>query len=316
MRARWFCIGMLVVAAAHAQVLPLEPDEDLIGQAGQTTSVSEDTLPDIARRYHLGFDEIVAANAGVDTWLPGEGTLVRLPLQRLLPNAPRSGIVVNLPDGRLYFFREDGQHRAVVETHPISVGKMDWKTPLGVTRVVLKEKNPTWYPPKSVRDSHLVDGDVLPEAIPPGPLNPLGAYAMRLGIPGGSYLIHGTNLPVGVGMQITHGCIRLYPEDIETLFKEVAVGTPVRIVNQRIKTGWSGGVLYLEVHHPLDGTDPKYVEDLTGLTRAIVAATSSRRVIVDWDAAERVFNEQKGEPVRISIDRWVAPQSAADVRPH
>jgi len=315
MTRRWICIGLLAAAAAHAQIMPLQPDNDLIGQPGQMTSVSEDTLPDIARRYHLGFDEIVAANAGVDTWLPGEGTLIRLPLQWLLPNAPRTGIVVNLPDGRLYFFHEDASHRPVVETHPISVGKMDWKTPLGVTKVVLKEKNPVWYPPKSVRDSHLADdGDVLPEAIPPGPLNPLGAYAMRLGIPGGSYLIHGTNLPVGVGMQITHGCIRLYPEDIEFMFKEVAVGTPVRIVNQRIKTGWSDGALYLEVHHPLDGTDPKDVEDLTGLTRAIVAATATRHVIIDWDTAERVFQEQRGQPERISIDRWVAPQSAANER--
>ncbi len=315
MRARWFCIGMLVAGAAQAQIFPLGPDQDLIGQPGQVTAVSEDTLPDIARRHHLGFDEIVAANAGVDTWLPGDGTIVHLPLQRLLPNVPRSGIVVNLPDGRLYFFHEDALGHPVVETHPISVGKMDWKTPLGVTKVVLKEKNPTWYPPKSVRDTHLADGDVLPEAIPPGPLNPLGAYAMRLGIPGGSYLIHGTNLPVGVGMQITHGCIRLYPEDIEYMFKEVPVGTPVRIVNQRIKTGWSEGALYLEVHQPLDGTDPKDVEDLTGLTRAIVAATATRRVIIDWDTAERVFQEEKGEPVRISIDRWLEPQSAAAARP-
>ena len=123
---------------------------------------------------------------------------------------------------------------------------MDWKTPLGVTRIVRKEKDPTWYPPKSVRAKHLQDGDVLPESIPPGPDNPLGEYALRLGIPGGAYLIHGTNKPVGVGMQITHGCIRLYPEDIEFLFGEVTVGMRVRIVNQRIKTGWLNGALYLE----------------------------------------------------------------------
>lgn len=307
-------LGILAASTARAQIYPLAPDQDLIGEAGQTTAVSEDTLPDIARRHHLGFDEIIAANPGVDTWLPGEGTIVRLPLQRLLPAVPRVGIVVNLPDGRLYFFHEDAQRRAVVETHPISVGKMDWKTPLGVTKIVLKEKNPTWHPPKSVRDTHLADGDVLPEAIPPGPLNPLGDYAMRLGIPGGAYLIHGTNLPVGVGMQITHGCIRLYPEDIEFMFKEVPVGMPVRIVNQRIKTGWVDGALYLEVHHPLDGTDPKDIEDLTGLTRAIVQATAARRVIVDWDTAETAFREEKGEPVRISIDRWVGPQSASDSR--
>jgi L,D-transpeptidase ErfK/SrfK len=130
---------------------------------------------------------------------------------------------------------------------------------------------------------------------------------MRLGIPGGAYLIHGTNIPVGVGMQITHGCIRLYPEDIEFLFNEVPLGLPVRIVNQRIKTGWVDGALYLEVHHPLDGVDPADVEDLTALTRAIVAATAERRVIIDWDTAERVFEQQRGQPTRISVDRWIKP---------
>jgi L,D-transpeptidase ErfK/SrfK len=230
-------------------------------------------------------------------------------MQRIVPDVPRSGIVVNLPDGRLYFFRKDARGRPILETYPISVGQMDWKTPLGVTSVVSKQKMPRWYPPQAIRDKHLEDGDVLPPFIPPGPDNPLGEYALRLGIPGGAYLIHGTNKPVGVGMQITHGCIRLYPEDIEAMFKEVPVGMPVRIINQRIKTGWDAdGVLYLEVHHPLDGTDPKDVEDLTALTRIIVSATSRKRVIVDWESAERVFNEQRGEPVRISVDRYVPSQ--------
>jgi L,D-transpeptidase ErfK/SrfK len=289
-----------VGCAAHAQIYPLEPDQDLIGAMDQTVAEQKDTLPDIARRHELGFDEIHAANPGVDMWLPGAGTVVRLPTQHLLPAVPRIGIVVNLPDGRLYYFRNDADHRPVVETHPISVGQMDWKTPLGVTKIVQKETQPTWYPPKSVRDKHLQDGDVLPAFIPPGPDNPLGEYALRLGIPGGAYLIHGTNNPVGVGMQITHGCIRLYPEDIRFLFGEVAVGQEVRIVNQRIKTGWADGALYLEVHHPLDGTDPAEVENLTALTRAIVAATATRRVPIDWETAERAFDAADGIPVRIS----------------
>ena len=307
---RWFWFVGLLAAAAHAEIFPLAPDQDLIGEPGQTEAEEQDTLPDIARHYHLGFDEIIAANPGVDTWLPGAGTIVRLPMQHLLPDVPRTGIVINLPDGRLYYFRTDKNGSRVVETDPISVGKMDWKTPLGVTTIVRKEKQPTWYPPKSVRETHLKDGDILPEAIPPGPDNPLGEYAMRLGIPGGAYLIHGTNKPVGVGMQITHGCIRLYPEDIEYLFGEVPVGMPVRIVNQRMKTGWVDGALYLEVHRPLEGVDPKEVENLTGLTRSIVAATAQRRVIIDWDTAERVFQEANGTPTRISIDRWVTQDSA------
>lgn len=302
-------MGFLVLAAAAhaagpapAQTFPLVSGQDLIGEIGQTEAQQQDTLPDIARQHHLGFDEIIAANPGVDIWLPGAGRIIRLPSEHLLPDVPRAGLVVNLPDGRLYYFHTDDQRSPVVETYPISIGQMDWKTPLGVTRIVQKEKMPTWYPPKSVRTKHLQDGDVLPDSIPPGPDNPLGEYALRLGVPGGAYLIHGTNKPVGVGMQITHGCIRLYPEDIEHLFGEVQVGTSVRIVNQRVKTGWLDGALYLEVHHPLDSAVPGDVEDATALTRAIVAATASRRVRVDWETAQRVFEEANGIPARISID--------------
>jgi L,D-transpeptidase ErfK/SrfK len=296
-------LWLLILAAAQpaqAQIFPLKPAQDVIGEPGQIEAVQQDTLPDIARQYHLGFDEIIAANPGVDIWLPGAGQLIQLPSEHLLPDVPRQGIVVNLPDGRLYYFRTDAKLGAVVETHPISVGQMDWKTPLGVTKIVQMQKLPTWYPPKSVRAKHLQDGDVLPDSIPPGPDNPLGEYALRLGIPGGSYLIHGTNKPVGVGMQITHGCIRLYPEDIQFLFGEVKVGMNVRIVNQRIKTGWLNGALYLEVHHPLDGTDPKDVEDATSLTRTLVAVTARHRVSIDWDRAERVFEQATGAPTRIS----------------
>jgi L,D-transpeptidase ErfK/SrfK len=306
----WLSI-LAATQAAHAQIFQLKPRQDIIGELGQTTAVQQDTLPDIARQYHLGFDEIIAANPGVDTWLPGAGKIIHLPSAHLLPDVPREGIVVNLPDGRLYYFRTDAKQGAVVETHPISVGQMDWKTPLGVTKIVQMEKQPTWHPPKSVRAKHLADGDVLPESIPPGPDNPLGEYALRLGIPGGSYLIHGTNNPVGVGMQITHGCIRLYPEDIQFLFDEVKVGMSVRIVNQRIKTGWQDGELYLEVHHPLDGTDPTDVEDGTALTRIIVAATARRRVSIDWETAERVFEQATGSPTRISTGRLTAHGAAA-----
>jgi L,D-transpeptidase ErfK/SrfK len=301
---------LFAACSARAEIFPLQSNQDLVGSPSETRAAHEDTLSDIARIHHLGFDEIVAANPGVDAWIPGEGRMVKLPTERILPNAPRNAIVVNLPEGRLYYFRKDDKKHPIVETYPISVGQMDWNTPLGVTQIVAKQKKPIWYPPKSVRDKHLADGDVLPPFIPPGPDNPLGDYALRLGIPGGSYLIHGTNKPIGVGMQVTHGCIRLYPEDIETLFGEVPVGMAVRIVNQRVKTGWNNGVLYLEVHPPLEGSDLKVENDLTALTRAVVAATSRRQVIVDWDTAERLFREARGEPQRISINRWVEPTKA------
>ena len=306
------CLLLLSGGPVAAEVFALAKGQDIIGEPGMMLSRHEDTLPDIARLHHLGFDEIVAANPGVDVWLPGEGTHVTLPMQRLIPDVPRTGLVVNLSEGRLYYFRNDAKGHPVVETYPVSVGQVGRTMPLGTTKVIAKQKKPTWYPPKSIRDRHIAEGDVLPPFVPPGPDNPLGEYALRLAIPSGAYLIHGTNKPVSVGLQITNGCIRLYPEDIEALFKEVPVGTPVRIVNQRIKVGWGeDGALYLEVRHPLDGTDPKDVEDLTELTRMIVAATAQRRVIVDWDAAEQVFAQERGEPVRISVDRWVEPPVAS-----
>lgn len=313
-------IGMLALIAAlpaSAEVFELGTAQDMIGEPGMTQSRYEDTLSDIARQHHLGFDEIVAANPGVDAWLPGEGTRIALPTQRIIPDVPRTGLLVNLAEGRLFYFRTSPKGQPLIETYPVSVGQVGRTMPLGTTKVVAKQKKPSWYPPKSIRDRHLEEGDVLPPFIPPGPDNPLGEYALRLGIPSGAYLIHGTNKPVSVGLQITNGCIRLYPEDIEALFKEVPLGLPVRIINQRIKTGWGiDGALYLEVHHALDGTDAKDVEDLTALTRQIVAATSHKRVIIDWEAAEKTFEEQRGEPVQISIDRWVAsPVAQAADRP-
>jgi len=296
--------GILAVAcvAAHAEMFRVPPTGvDLIGLEESTVAQFDDTLPDIARRYGLGYEEIAVANPGTDPWLPGEGTPISLPTQHILPPGPRDGIVINLADHRLYYFlRKTASEPAELISHPISVGQMDWRTPIGVTQVVAKIKKPTWYPPVSIRKQHEEDGDPIPAAIPPGPDNPLGDYAMRLGIPGGAYLIHGTNKPVGVGMQVTHGCIRMYPEDIESLFRVVGVGTKVRIINEPLKTGWDNGVLYLEVHPPLEnsGAAPP---DLTQLTRILVAATRNRPVRINWPLAERTLTEARGKPVAISL---------------
>ncbi len=274
---------------------------DLIGLEENTVAQFEDTLPEIARRYGLGYEEIALANPGTDPWVPGEGTPISLPTQHILPPGPREGIVINLADHRLYYFpRRTRNEPAELITHPISVGQMDWRTPIGVTQIVAKVKQPTWYPPASIRKQHEEDGDPIPEAIPPGPDNPLGDYAMRLGIPGGAYLIHGTNKPVGVGMQVTHGCIRMYPEDIESLFRMVGVGTRVRIINEPVKTGWVNGVLYLEVHPPLENSGVPAV-DLTQLTRILVAATRSRSIRINWPLAERTLTEARGKPVAVSL---------------
>jgi L,D-transpeptidase ErfK/SrfK len=288
--------------AASGEQFPLPPEgSDVIGETVTTLAEAQDTLLDIARRHNLGYEEITNANPGVDAWLPGAGTVVLVPRQRLLPRAPRTGIVINLPEHRLYWYPPAKAGEApVVWTYPVSIGKMDWNTPLGTTRIVSKAKDAPWIPPKSVREEHAKRGEPLPAVVPGGPDNPMGRYKMALGIPGGSYLIHGTNRPAGIGMQVTHGCMRLYPEDIEALYGMVPVGTPVTIVNQPYKWGWRDGELLIEVHPPLQedaGTPPT----LTDLTRLIVEATTASPLAIDWIGAERVWREAKGIPSPVSV---------------
>jgi L,D-transpeptidase ErfK/SrfK len=274
---------------------------DVIGEVRRDEARASDTLLDLARRHGLGYEEITNANPGVDPWLPGAGTPVVVPKRRILPMAPREGIVINLPEHRLYWYPPAAPGEPpVVWTFPVSIGKMNWNTPLGVTRIAAKVKDPTWTPPQSVRDEHARRGDILPPVVPAGPDNPLGRFAMRLGIPGGAYLIHGTNRPAGVGMQVTHGCMRLYPEDIERLFGMVPLNTPVRIVNQPYKYGWSGGELLIEVHPPLQ-EDAVTPPTLTDLTRLIVDATAGNPRPIDWLVAERAWREARGIPTTVSL---------------
>jgi L,D-transpeptidase ErfK/SrfK len=310
-------VGVLLAAGtAAAESFPLPGDGgDLIGDPRSTLARHEDTLIDIAREHGLGYEEIVNANPGVDPWLPGAGVSVELPKRRLLPMAPREGIVINLPEHRLYYFPKSGRDETpVVWSYPVSIGKMDWNTPLGSTRIVQKIKDPTWTPPKSVREEHAKRGDILPAVVPAGPNNPLGLFAMRLGIPGGAYLIHGTNRPAGVGMQVTHGCMRLYPEDVEELFAMVAVNTPVRIVNQPFKLGWQDGQLWVEVHPALqeDTVEPP---TLTDLTRLVVDATRESLTPVDWTRVQRAFAEARGMPVAVSLDGGEQQRMADRVDP-
>jgi L,D-transpeptidase ErfK/SrfK len=290
-------LSMSVSSVACAATLALPIGQSVVGQIQYADAQYEDTLSDIGRRYGIGYEEMIAANLGVDSWLPGAGTRVMIPSQFVLPETPREGIVINLPEHRLYYYPPaDSKMGAVVVTYPISVGKMDWTTPLGLTRVVDKRIKPSWTPPESVRKEHEEDGRPLPKIVPPGPDNPLGEYAMRLGIPGGSYLIHGTNKPVAVGMPVTHGCIRMFPEDIEQFFKMVKVNTPVRIVHQAFKAGFAGEQLYLEVHPPLEGNNNADERSLTNVTRVLVAALQDRPINIDWQAAEKIFIKASGIP--------------------
>lgn len=283
-------------AGVSAATFAAPTGTDVVGELRFVQSRHEDTLSDIARRHSVGFEAIKRANPAVDPWLPGQGTWVTVPAEYVLPDAPRTGLVLNLPEMRLYYYpppRPGGE--AHVVSYPASIGRLDWSTPLGVTRVAAKVRNPTWYPPASIRKEHAAEGDELPPSVPPGEGNPLGEYALRLARPG--YLIHGTNRPYGIGMRVTHGCVRLYPENIAGLFRDVPVGTPVRIVNQPYKAGWRGDALYLEVHPLLDDGP---VANLTPLVRALINATRERRANIDWVAVERAAQQARGTPVRVS----------------
>lgn len=316
--------------AAPAEQFELPPDgDDVVGALTIITARADDTLLDIARRHGLGYEDIMRANPDVDVWLPGEGTEVVLPTRFVLPAVPRKGIVLNLAEYRMYYYPEPKEGvPAVVMTYPMSIGRMDWETPLGLTRVVAKSKNPAWYPPDSVREEHAADGDPLPRIVPPGPKNPLGEFAMRLGLPG--YLIHGTNRPAGVGMRVTHGCIRMFPEDIRFLFDQISVNTPVRIINEPVKIGWHGDDLVMEVHRELDVaviendsgeiTNEVLPEEsrlqpersiLTELTEQFVAATNTRAGELDWERAEELLARADGIPVPVGRKIKNAATSAA-----
>jgi L,D-transpeptidase ErfK/SrfK len=231
---KWLTVPALYLASvspcALAAVYELPADGSvLVGTDSRIRLSDQERLFDVARRYGLGYPEIVRANPGADIWLPGEGREILLPGRRILPPTPHEGIVVNLPEHRLYFYPTPRQgEKRVVITYPVSIGRMDWHSPLGQTRIIAKERNPSWYPPDSIRKEHAARGDPLPKVVPPGPKNPLGEYKMRLAVGDGTYEIHGTNNSVAVGLAVTHGCIRMYPEDVAALFASISVGTNVR----------------------------------------------------------------------------------------
>ena len=291
-----------VSVSARAELLLLDPSSDLIGAIATTRADAEDTLTDIARRSGLGYEDMRRANPGVDPWLPGTETDIVLPTHYVLPSMVRKGVVVNIAEYRLYYFTQ-AEGREVVATFPVSIGRMDWETPIGQHRITAKQVRPVWYPPDSVRAEHAAEGDILPRAIPPGPANPLGDYAIRLSH--SSYLIHGTNKPVGIGMQVTHGCIRMYPEDIEWLFPQLAADATVEIVNEPLKFGWDGADLYFEAHPRLDGDGEQDAAGLTGVTSLYVRATTDRPAVVDWAVMEEVYRARLGIPVRVG--RALAP---------
>jgi L,D-transpeptidase ErfK/SrfK len=271
----------------------------IVGAVSYTYTRQEQTLPDIARLHDLGYHEIRLANPQVNTWIPGRRRQINLPKQFVLPFVPHEGIVINIPEMRLYYFPEDedGIVRRVI-THPIGIGREGWNTPYVTTNIIQKNTRPSWYPPESIREKYASEGTILPAVVKPGPDNPLGEYAMRLGLP--SYLIHGTNRPYGVGMRVSSGCIRLYPEDIESLFNQVSIDTNVRIINQPYKVGIKGNEIYLEANQFLEEDAELFDGNLTSVVKMLVSLSEEiNDYRVDWDLANTVIQERKGEPVMI-----------------
>lgn len=279
----------------------LPPDDvDVVGEIQIVEVGPEDTLLSIGRRYGIGFEAMRMANPGVDLWVPGEGTEVFIPSRYVLPPGPRRGLVVNLPEMRIYYYPEPkAGEQPTVETYAISVGRQDWSTPIGTTKVTGHVKDPAWYPPASVRQRYENEGRSLPRRVDPGPDNPLGGYAIGLDIP--SYFIHGTNRPVGVGMRVTHGCIRMYPEDIAHIFNRLPRGTEVRIMNEPYKAGWASGQLFIQAFPALDedGIDEREAYNKAVQTVVGVLEKHPSGITVDREQLRAAVANQNGLPVAI-----------------
>jgi L,D-transpeptidase ErfK/SrfK len=200
-----------------------------------------------------------------------------------------------------------------VTSYPVSIGKMDWRTPLGLTHVIQKQKDPVWYPPESVRKEHAANGDPLPAVVPAGPDNPLGQYAMRLAAGNGTYLIHGTNNPIAVGLAVTHGCVRMYPDDVAALFPLIPVGTDVRLINDPVKVAWVDGELLLEAHPPVDAEGQSFEPELDQFSQLLQAAVGDQTVAINWDYAREVLQKANGvlATVGLAADLPDEPDAAA-----
>ncbi len=294
-------------------------NDDIIGEL-QTYEVQKgETLLDIGRRFGLTAQEISDANHGLDWWLPPPGKTIILPTQWILPPGPREGLVLNIPEMRLYYFpgrvvvdRKKGgvKHISyiadhIVYTFPVGLGRYDWRTPIGSFRVRGKTVNPTWVAPLDIYKEHLERDPDAERVIPGGdPENPLGHYRIELTLP--EYAIHGTNKPWGVGMEVSHGCIRLYPEDIERLFYKVKIGTPGRFVYYPVKFGWKGDALYVEVHRDIYGRYPALWQ--FALNEAKRMGISDK---IDYKKLEQAIAEKTGVPTYVMPGEEPASTSAA-----
>jgi L,D-transpeptidase ErfK/SrfK len=272
---------------------PVAEEDDVIGQLAFIRLEKGDTLPDIARHFSLGINTISAANPGIDVWVPEAGERILLPLSFILPDIPKKGIVINLAAMRLFYFKRD-RKLLTVSTYPVGVGTTERPSPTGQMYVVRKMYRPTWYVPASIAEDHRKKGDPLPAKVPPGPLNPLGEYALYLS--DSSYLVHGTNKPASIGLRATNGCIRLYPEDIKRLFENTPVKTPTSIVNQPYLVGQRDGIVYMEVHTPFEESVTSELKKAYAKLRHI---EKNSGCALDWKKVEKVVAEARGIPVPV-----------------
>ncbi|MFQ5470259.1 MAG: L,D-transpeptidase family protein [Gammaproteobacteria bacterium] len=295
---------MLFVSAGLAQTFMI-PDgkTDLVGEVFTVQIEGEETLLDIARKYDLGYNEIIAANPGIDPWLPGIGQSVVVPQQFILPSAPRIGIIINLSEMRLYYYPKNDQPTsgsdAEVMTFPLGVGIEGWSTPLGKLHIVEKIKDPAWTVPDSILAEYVKEGYPLNKVVPAGADNPLGAFALRLSNP--SYLIHGTNQPYGVGRRISHGCLRMYPEDIEQLYTLVSEGVAVNIINQSYKAGVVNNKLYIEAHEPVVEDDQSLTIDPQKFASAVISVLPGEKQAAVEQQLNSILDQRSGIPEYIQV---------------
>ncbi len=291
-------LALVVLGTLQAVPALAAYDKPYVGDMITYRADYEDTFVYLARDYKLGYVEMRAANPGVDPWIPGDGTKLILPTRHLLPDAPHKGVVINLPEMRLYYYRDKDQPP---ETFPIGIGREGLDTPLGLTKVARKVAGPVWTPTDRMRR----EDPKLPAQVGPGADNPMGSHALYLGFP--LVAIHGTNRAFGIGRRISSGCIRLYPEDIIALYNMVPVGTQVNVLNQPLKLAWIGDELFLEAHPEVEnsimleetGTMPAPKLKPADMER-IIKAAGAYKDNLHWSAIRTAVKERRGFPVPIA----------------
>ncbi len=307
------CLIVVPTVFSATYTLP-ENGDTVVGSREVASLKMNDSLSAFARRNGIGYYQALDANPQVDPMRLSSGSRLVVPAQIVLPNAPRQGIVINLAELRLYYYPSGSN---TVVTYPVGIGRVggNWQTPTGKLTIIQKKQDPEWRVPASVAEDMAKRGVILPEVIPAGPDNPLGAYMMRLS--NYTYLIHGTNHPEGVGRRTSAGCIRMYPENVEELFSMVPLGTKVTIVNQPFKAGWLNGQLYFEAHTPLREQRAAYAGRYDSLWNdALNSATGVRAASVDWTKVQTLAKKQTGVAQVIGLDaRQAAGQAESNEAP-